>query len=173
MSSLTLRRGTLAVVTGMTVALGVTGCSGAAVSEPADIAAASSAAAAVAFSAQQWCSSYSGITDVLSKSGVSQADTDAALKAVNAFDGLWVSAGEAGYVTQEEVDANRRVAAAFGAVVQLVANGAAPDSAEVGMARTNLQAVTDADTSLIRSSTNKVVALCSPFGLSAPATSSP
>ena len=163
--------------------LGVSACSSgtSAESSSASSSAAPSSAASPATSAAasldpataKWCTEYSAITDELAQSGTSQAEAQSALKALTRFGALWVAGGEQGYLSAEEVAANQRAVAAFGALVQLVAGGAAAESTEVGMARTNLAAVTDKDNALLVSSTNKVVVLCPDVGFTVGASPSP
>lgn len=134
---------------------------------------AASAAASLDAVTAKWCTEYSAITDELAQSGTTQAEAQSALKALTRFDALWVAAGDQGYISAEEVAANQSAVAAFGALVQLVAGGAAADSPEVGMARTNLAAVTDKDNALLVSSTNKVVVLCPDVGFTVGASPAP
>ena len=130
---------------------------------------ASASPASSADTAQQWCSAYTTITEALAAAGTTEADAKNSLEVLNSFDQLWAAGQNLGYLTSEESDANRRAVVAYAALVQVIADGKAPDSAESKTARDNLTAVTTKDTVLLTSSGQKVTALCSPFA--APASS--
>ena len=117
----------------------------------------------------QWCSAYTTITEALSATGSTAAAAKKALEVLDSFDPLWAAGQNLGYISTEESDANRRAVVAYGAVVKLIADGKAPDSAEVKTATDNLSTVTTNDKALLTSSSQKITALCAPL---APPTSS-
>jgi len=121
----------------------------------------------------QWCTAYANITSVLADAGTSPEKATTALTVLDRFGELWASASQLEFIEPDEAAANQRAVAKYAAIIQLVANGAAEDSAEVQAAANDLTAATEADHALLQSSAGKVLGMCGSPSPPASASASP
>jgi hypothetical protein len=74
------------------------------------------------------------------------------------FDRLWLSAGQLGLVTPEEVEANRAAGKGYGGIMQMVADGASDE--EVRAAQATFTAATEEMREPLTSSSTKITEAC-------------
>jgi hypothetical protein len=115
---------------------------------------------AVGDPAEQWCTAYANITSVLADAGTSPEKAATALTVLDRFGELWASASQLEFINPDEAAANQRAVGRYGVIIQLMAAGAAEDSAEVKAASDELTASTEADHALLQSSAGKVLGMC-------------
>ena len=106
----------------------------------------------------RWCAAYAGIATNLGALGAAPEDATAGISLLATFDRLWISAGELGLVTAEEVAANRTAVAGYTEVLQMVADGAS--EAEVRAADVRFTAATEEIREQLTSSSDKVIETC-------------
>lgn len=131
--------------------------------------AAASSAAPSPMSTLQWCDTYIGLSGNLGSLGESAADAKKGLALLNTFEQLWVSAGDLGMITNQQVKANRDTVAAYREVMEIVANGGTEQ--QIRTADATFTALTETMREPLESSAAAVMEACklnSPTAASSP-----
>ena len=156
----------------LTAALALSACTGdesaAAPAAPAASSAAPIPGTDPADSAQ-WCEAYAAIAANLAALGQTPEDAASGVGLLATFDRLWLSAGQLGLVTQEEVEANRAAGRGYGEIMQMVADGASDE--EIRAAQVSFTAATEEMRETLTSSSTKLTEACqlgSPCASAAP-----
>lgn len=115
----------------------------------------------------EWCEAYSAIAANLGALGQTPEDAASGIGLLVTFDRLWLSAGQLGLVTPEEVEANRAAGQGYGGIMQMVADGASDE--EIRAAQATFTAATEEMRGPLTSSSTKITEACQLGGPSASA----
>ena len=142
----------------LTAALALSACTG---DEPAaapGISATDAAAGTSPGGITQWCEAYGAIAANLGALGQTPEDAATGIGLLVTFDRLWLSAGQLGLVTPEEVEANRAAGQGYGGIMQMVADGASEE--EIRAAQATFTASTEQMRGPLTSSSTKITDAC-------------
>jgi hypothetical protein len=101
--------------------------------------------------------------------GQTPEDAASGVRLLVTFDSLWLTAGQIGLVTPEEVEANRAAGKGYGGIMQMVADGASDE--EIRAAQATFTAATEEMREPLTSSSTKITEACqlgSPSASAAP-----
>ena len=80
----------------------------------------------------QWCDAYGAIAANMAALRQTPEDAASGVGLLVTFDRLWLSAGQLGLVTPEEVEANRAAGRGYSGIMQMVADGAGEEEIRSG-----------------------------------------
>ena len=106
----------------------------------------------------KWCEAYAAIAANLAALGQTPEDAASGVGLLTTFDRLWLSAGQLGLVTPEEVEANRAAGKGYGEIMALVADGASEE--EIRAAQASFTAATEEMRGPLTSSSTKITEAC-------------
>ena len=106
----------------------------------------------------QWCDAYGAIAANMAALRQTPEDAASGVGLLVTFDRLWLSAGQLGLVTPEEVEANRAAGRGYSGIMQMVADGASEE--EIRTAQATFTASTEEMREPLTSSSEKISEAC-------------